>query len=80
MPWYAYDRTLGQLLTVNQFMGYSIMIPAAVIIVALWAAFEAGGSTNMGFAKGINVGIFLTSFGYSCVMNTFGPVVRKSLL
>ena len=51
------------------------MIPASVIIVGLWAAFEQGGNTNLGLAKGINVGIFLTVFGYAAVMNTFGTTV-----
>lgn len=51
------------------------MIPASIIIVALWAAFEQGGQTNLGLAKGINVGIFLTTFGYGAIMNTFGTTV-----
>jgi hypothetical protein len=68
-------RFLPVILTGAQFMGYGIMIPAACIIVGLWSAYEAGGSKNLGLAKGINVGVFLTSFGYSAVMNSFGPAV-----
>jgi hypothetical protein len=51
------------------------MIPASIIIVGLWAAFEASGNTNLGLAKGINVGIYLTVFGYAAIMNTFGTTV-----
>ena len=58
-----------------QFLSYAIMIPASIIIIGLWAAFEQGGQTNLGLAKGINVGIYLTVFGYAAVMNTFGTTV-----
>lgn len=55
------------------------MIPASILIVALWAAFEKSGNTNLGLAKGINVGIFLTTYGYASVMNTFGTTVSQLL-
>lgn len=58
-----------------QFLSYAIMIPASIIIVGLWAAFEHSGNTNLGLAKGINVGIYLTVFGYAAIMNTFGTTV-----
>lgn len=51
------------------------MIPASIIIVGLWAAFEHSGNTNLGLAKGINVGIYLTVYGYAAIMNTFGTTV-----
>lgn len=62
------------------FLAYAIMIPAAVIIVGLWAAFETGGNKNINLAKGVNFGIFLTCFEYSAVMNSFGPTVSKNFL
>jgi hypothetical protein len=63
-----------------QFLSYAIMIPASIIIVSMWAAFEHGGNTDLGLAKGINVGIYLTVFGYAAVMNTFGTTVSFLLL
>ncbi|KAH0844040.1 hypothetical protein AYO21_02202 [Fonsecaea monophora] len=62
------------------FLSYAIMIPASIIIVGLWAAFEHGGQSNLGLAKGINVGIFLTVFGYAAVMNTFGTTYASEIM
>ncbi|KIW78336.1 hypothetical protein Z517_08171 [Fonsecaea pedrosoi CBS 271.37] len=62
------------------FLSYTIMIPASIIIVGLWAAFEHGGQSNLGLAKGINVGIFLTVFGYAAVMNTFGTTYASEIM
>ncbi|KAH8810647.1 MFS transporter [Xylogone sp. PMI_703] len=62
------------------FISYAIMIPASIIIIALWAAFEHGGNTNLGLAKGVNVGIFLTTYGYAAVMNTFGTTYGSEIM
>ncbi|KEF56408.1 uncharacterized protein A1O9_07989 [Exophiala aquamarina CBS 119918] len=62
------------------FLSYAIMIPASVIIIALWAAFESGSNTNLGLAKGINVGIYLTVFGYAAVLNTFGTTYASEIM
>lgn len=45
------------------------------IVVGCWAAFQAGGSKNLGLAKGILVGMYLVNFSFSAVMNSFGPTV-----
>ncbi|KIX10172.1 uncharacterized protein Z518_01253 [Rhinocladiella mackenziei CBS 650.93] len=62
------------------FLSYAIMIPASIIIVGVWAAFEQSGNTNLGLAKGINVGIYLTVFGYSAIMNTFGTTYASEIM
>jgi MFS family permease len=60
------------------FMAYGIMIPGLCVTIGLWSAFESSGSPSM--AKGVLVGIYLTCFGFSAVMNTFGPVYGSEIL
>ncbi|OQV05524.1 hypothetical protein CLAIMM_10251 [Cladophialophora immunda] len=42
--------------------------------------FEKSGNTNLGLAKGINVGIYLTVFGYAAIMNTFGTTYASEIM
>jgi hypothetical protein len=54
------------------------MIPAGCIIVGCWAGYE--GSGNLNLAKAVNFGIFLTDFGFSRIMNTFGPAYGAEIM
>jgi hypothetical protein len=51
------------------------MIPASLVLVILWARFEASGNTNRGLGIGVVFAIYLFSCGYSGPMNTFWPTV-----
>ena len=74
-PWF--DR-IGRRASV--FLAYSFIIPGALLIVIMWARFEAGGSTDTGVAKGIVFGMFFLVWGYGGVLNTFAPCVSIFLL
>jgi hypothetical protein len=54
------------------------MIPAGCIIVGCWAGYESTGNLNL--AKAVNFGIFLTDFGFSGIMNTFGPAYGAEIM
>lgn len=54
------------------------MIPAGCIIVGCWAGYVQSGNLNL--AKAINFGIFLTDFGFSGIMNTFGPAYGAEIM
>lgn len=70
-------QVLSQILTdIIQFIAYGIMISASLILVILWARFEASGSTNRGLGIGVVFAIYYFSCGYSGPMNTFWPTVR----
>lgn len=69
-PWF--DR-IGRRKSV--FLAYSFIIPGALLIVIMWARFEAGGSTDLGVAKGIIFGMFFLVWGYGGILNTFAPCV-----
>lgn len=48
------------------------------MLVAMWAQFEAGGSTNLALGKGVIFGMFWFEFGYAGFMNTFFALVSLS--
>ena len=54
------------------------MIPAGYIIVGCWAGYQSTGNINL--AKAVNLGIFLTDFGFSGIMNTFGPAYGAEIM
>lgn len=58
-----------------QFVAYAIMISASLILVVLWARYEASGSTSRGLGIGVVFSIYYFSCGYSGPMNTFWPTV-----
>ncbi len=74
-PWF--DR-IGRRQSV--FLAYSFIIPGALLIVIMWARFEAGGSTDLSVAKGIIFGMFFLVWGYGGVLNTFAPCVSSPTL
>lgn len=55
------------------FVAYSFMIPGGILLVALWASFEATGSGNFALGKAVIFGMFFYGFGYGGFMNTFWP-------
>lgn len=69
-PWF--DR-IGRRASV--FLAYSFIIPGALLIVIMWARFEAGGNQDLGVAKGIIFGMFFLVWGYGGILNTFAPCV-----
>lgn len=62
------------------FMLYSTMISAMAIIVSLWAAYEASSNSDLAHARGTIFSIFLTCYGISPVINTFGPVYEPEIV
>ncbi|OAL27292.1 hypothetical protein AYO22_03567 [Fonsecaea multimorphosa] len=72
-PWF--DR-IGRRSSV--FLAYSFIIPGALLIVIMWARFEAGGSKDLGVAKGIIFGMFFLVWGYGGILNTFAPINQYS--
>ncbi|KIV89131.1 hypothetical protein PV10_08728 [Exophiala mesophila] len=51
-----------------------------IVSHSLLIVLEYCGNTNLGLAKGINVGIYLTVFGYAAVMNTFGTTYASEIM
>lgn len=62
------------------FLAYGIMIPAIAILVGCWSSFEKTGSTDRGLSTGALVGIYLFCFGFSGVMNSFGPTYGSEIM
>jgi hypothetical protein len=52
------------------------MIPSMALVVGFWVPFERSGNLDLGLVKGILVGVYLTGFTFSGVMNAFGPTVK----
>lgn len=50
------------------------------ILVGFWIGFEKSGDQNLGLAKGILVGVYLTAFTFSGIMNAFGPVYASEIM
>lgn len=65
--------------SVIQFVAYGFQIIGGIMLVGLWAGFEAGGSTNLGLGKAVIFGMFFFEFGYAGFMNTFFALVCPSL-
>jgi hypothetical protein len=59
---------------------YLAMIPSMAILVGFWIGFEKSSNENLGSAKGILVGVYLTAFAFSGVMNAFGPVYASEIM
>jgi hypothetical protein len=59
---------------------YLAMIPSMAILVGFWIGFEKSGNQNLGLAKGILVGVYLTAFAFSGVMNAFGPTYASEIM
>lgn len=59
---------------------YTTMIPSTAILVGFWIGFEKSGNTDLGLAKGILVGVYLTAFTFSAVMNAFGPLYASEIM
>ncbi|OAG39744.1 hypothetical protein AYO21_06019 [Fonsecaea monophora] len=62
------------------FVSYSFMIPGGILLVALWASFEATHSTNFSLGKAVIFGMFFYGFGYGGFMNTFFPVYCTEIM
>ncbi|KAK6380737.1 hypothetical protein LTS17_004937 [Exophiala oligosperma] len=62
------------------FVAYAIMISASLILVVLWARYEASGSTSRGLGIGVVFSIYYFSCGYSGPMNTFWPTYSAEIL
>lgn len=62
------------------FMAYGMMIPATAILVGCWSSFQASGNTEHGLAIGALIGIYFFCFGFSGVMNSFGPVYGSEIM
>ncbi|CAO2653519.1 Nn.00g029300.m01.CDS01 [Neocucurbitaria sp. VM-36] len=59
---------------------YLAMIPSMALLVGFWVAFEKSGNQDLGLAKGILIGVFLTAFAFSGVMNAFGPTYASEIM
>jgi hypothetical protein len=62
------------------FIAYGLMIPGGILLVGLWAGFEAGGSLNKSLGKAVIFGMFVYGFGYGGFMNTFFPAYSSEIL
>lgn len=58
---------------------YGIMIVGSLLTVIMWAVFENRGSTDVGLAKGIIVGMFIFLWGYAGFMNSFATVYAAEI-
>ena len=56
------------------------MIPSMALLVGFWIAFENSVPPNLGLAKGILAGVYLTAFAFSGVMNAFGPTYASEIM
>ncbi|KAK6380205.1 hypothetical protein LTS17_005394 [Exophiala oligosperma] len=65
---------------VIMFVAYGFMIPGSLLVVILWARFDAGGDTDLGLAKGIIFGMFVVIFGFGGVTNTFAACYAAEIL
>lgn len=61
------------------FLAYAFMIPGSLLVVIMWARFEAGGNKDLGLAKGIIFGMFFVIFGFGGTTNTFAACVSWHL-
>ncbi|OQV11272.1 hypothetical protein CLAIMM_15133 [Cladophialophora immunda] len=62
------------------YVAYGFMIPASLVLVILWARYDASGNTNFGLGVGVAVSIYLFSCGYSGPINTFVPTYTPEIL
>jgi MFS family permease len=62
------------------FVAYSFMITGGIMLVALWASFEAKGSDDFALGKAVIFGMFFYGFGYGGFINTFFPTYAGEIM
>lgn len=68
----CHPRTLaGSELTLEQYISYALQITGCLLVVTLWARYEAGGSSNAAMGRGVIGVMYLVCLGFSGPMNAF---------
>lgn len=59
------------MLTTPQYISYGFQLTGCLLVVVLWARFEAGGSSNASMGKAVIGVMYLVCLGFSGPMNAF---------
>lgn len=76
VSWTALMVLWESLLIHSQYVSYALQITGCVLVVALWARYEAGGSTDAALGRGVIGTMYLVCLGFSGPMNAFIATVR----